>query len=190
MIYNSVGWNFPLRQGVPLIHRRQGKLRCSHMPTHKHKLHMKRQNQAYWYMITLTCTCSLSLSLLLPTLLIYSGFLPHTLYVSCYIQSMNTRSQQVWAQLLNIQPHFLFLSISVFLHFKPLLRFPSYSTSSLVSPSFPLWRLCSSAVAAASALCAPLSLKGSPLIALHITLNHHNNKSTRSLRRITSRGRS
>lgn len=31
---------------------------------------------------------------------------------------------------------------------------------------------------AASALCAPLSLRGSPLIALHITLNHHNNKST------------
>lgn len=34
--------------------------------------------------------------------------------------------------------------------------------------------------AAASALCAPLSLRGSPLIALHITLNHHNNKSTLS----------
>lgn len=34
--------------------------------------------------------------------------------------------------------------------------------------------------AAAAALRAPLSLRGSPLIALHITLNHHNNKSTLS----------
>lgn len=38
-----------------------------------------------------------------------------------------------------------------------------------------------------SALCAPLSLRGSPLIALHITLNHHNNKSTLS-QKSTSRG--
>lgn len=120
-------------------------------------------------------------SRLLPLLLFLQRFPAHTVYLSWYIQIMNTRSQQVWTQLLNIQPLRSFLlppsfTISAFSHLK-LSLFPLVSRSSL-SFSLPASVALHSSAASASALCAPLSLRGSPLIALHITLNHHNNKST------------
>lgn len=49
-----------------------------------------------------------------------------TVYLSWYIQIMNTRSQQVWTQLLNIQPSIPSRSLSQYLsvfHLKTLLSF-------------------------------------------------------------------
>lgn len=49
-----------------------------------------------------------------------------TVYLSWYIQIMNTRSQQVWTQLLNIQPNIPSRSLSQYLsvfHLKTLLFF-------------------------------------------------------------------
>lgn len=74
-------------------------------------------------------------------------------------------------QLLNIQPYAPISCLSSHLKLPP---------SSSLSRSILTLLPAQSAATAASALCAPLSLRGSPLIALHITLNHHNNKSTLS----------
>lgn len=43
------------------------------------------------------------LPLVPPPFALLHQFPVRTVYISCYIQSMNTRSQQVWTQLLNIQ---------------------------------------------------------------------------------------
>lgn len=58
------------------------------------------------------------------SLLVFLQHFPaHAVYLSCYIQSMNIQSQQVWTQLLNIQPcaascSSLSLTISVLSHLK------------------------------------------------------------------------
>ncbi|MEQ2304609.1 hypothetical protein AMECASPLE_028933, partial [Ameca splendens] len=83
------------------------------------------QNQENLYAFTNTHLISLPVGLaLLPFL---QWFPVPTACISCYIQSMNTRSQQVWTQLLNSQPAF---------PIAPFLLCLSFST--LNSPSSPI----------------------------------------------------
>lgn len=82
---------------------------CTHTFLHRCTHKNSQQNHAHLY--AFTCTCSVSLS---SPFFLTQWFPAHTVYLSWYIQSMNTQSQQVWTQLLNIQ---LLLSLSlVFSH--------------------------------------------------------------------------
>lgn len=155
----------------------------------------KRKKKKKCAQFSHTCTCS---QFFFPPL---AGWrrLPVLFYLSCHIQSMNAPSQQVWTQLLNIQLPPALPSSHHRCRRPPstLLVSSSSSSSSLpLAPSLPLQlspalaaaTTTTAAAAAAACLCAPLSLRGSPLMALHITLNHHNNKSTLTRRQTTIRG--
>lgn len=200
MIYKRVGWNFPLRQGVPLAHQTARESPVFTLAHTRMPAKDPRKNTNYEKPKPCMCGCIYTYMHLIPPPpppppAVFQRFPSHTVCLSWYIQSMNTRSQQVWTQLLNIQPnlpsrslafsHIISSSSALKLSFlcPPLsLQWHSISSSILsYSGSLSLYSATNpAAAAAASALCAPLSLRGSPLIALHITLNHHNNKSTRS----------
>lgn len=157
---SSWGWNFPLRLGVSLFSQtaRQPPLQvCRNIPAHVHAYIFAYVHLFFLY------------------LLFYSVF-----------PSTSHGTFRAWMHRVSKSGHSCWIFSS---HLSPSLPSPtlnspdrppssfSYSASSSSSfpPSFAL-----SSSATATALCSPLSLRGSPLIALHITLNHHNNKSTLS----------
>lgn len=155
MIYSSVGaaeGGIFLRQGVPLFHQMA---RETPAFTHSVALHFCAATHARRDKTMPICMGSHIHALVLPfspspPFALFQQFPAHTFCLSWYIQSMNTRSQQVWTQLLNIQPCApLFLTRHLCLSFyhSPTLNSPyssPLSRSSLTPPLFLPASLCSS----------------------------------------------
>lgn len=114
---------------------------CLHSCTDTHNI--SRQKTTYIHVLFRIHALVLSFSFSL----FLRRFPVHTVYLSWYIQSMNTQSQQVWTQLLNIQPgapsYSPFLSPSlVFSHLKLSLLYPLPSLTPIslyFELNFSLW---------------------------------------------------
>lgn len=167
---SSWGWNFPLRLGVSLFSQaaRQTPLQvCRNIPAYMHAYIFAYVHLFFLY------------------LLFYSVFpsISHGTF-RAWMHRVSKSGHSCWIFSSHLSPSLPSTTLnSPDRPPPPSLTLPPAPVLSLplsLSPALPLPPL--------SALCAPLSLRGSPLIALHITLNHHNNESTLSQKKNPPRG--